>query len=212
MISPSTSIHCPLLSILAFLRNINIDQTTFYLLKPCFSLSLPSHCILNTSPIQNDHLVEMELEGNMVEEVVEVKCSLHLHCCSSWTTSWSSVGWPWCCSAVGLRILESTVNLFLAWIDICNSSRVELASPGQWRMVEGPFQPSLTSLSGQIRFLDMFYIISNILICSFIIICHICNVWICNIREPSESIREEISCDLSKCDKLPLRWNFSTQQ
>ena len=36
-------------------------------------LSLPSHCILNRSPIPNDHLVEMELEGNMVEEVVEEK-------------------------------------------------------------------------------------------------------------------------------------------
>ena len=54
------------LKVRAFLRNINIDRTTF-------SLSLPSHCILNTRPIQNDHLVEMELEGNKVEEVVEVK-------------------------------------------------------------------------------------------------------------------------------------------
>ena len=50
----------------AFLRNINIDWTTF-------CLSLPSHCILNTIPIQNDHLVEMELEGNKVEEVADVK-------------------------------------------------------------------------------------------------------------------------------------------
>ena len=54
------------LKVRAFLRNINIDRTTF-------CLSLPSHCILNTSPIQVDHLAEMELEGNKVEEVDEVK-------------------------------------------------------------------------------------------------------------------------------------------
>ena len=60
------------LKVRAFLRNINIDRTTFYLLKHCFSSVYPP-CILNTSPIQNDHLAAMELEGNMVEEVAEVK-------------------------------------------------------------------------------------------------------------------------------------------
>ena len=98
---PSNKLFSPKLR--AFLRNINIDRTFFYLLKPCFSLSLPSHCILNTRPIPNDHLVEMELEGNMVEKVVEAKWSLH--CCSSWTTSWWSAG---------LIILELTVKIFLA--------------------------------------------------------------------------------------------------
>ena len=91
----------------ASLRNINIDRTTF-------CLSLPSRCILNTRPIPNDHLVEMELEGNKVEEVVEVKGNLH--CCSSWTTSWWSAG---------LIILELTVKIFLAWIDFCDSSSLQ---------------------------------------------------------------------------------------
>ena len=64
---PSNKLFSP--KVRAFLKNINIDQTTFYLLKPFFPLS----CILNTSPIQNDHLAEMELEGNMVEEVADVR-------------------------------------------------------------------------------------------------------------------------------------------